>query len=232
MPGGDYILNIVCKHINNYFHIRNGFNNGLGNGSRQIVADYGEFTIEDGIIEPVSDMYQPSQFIRIVGSLFNDGVFQIERVGDGYIDIALHSEDYPQWQQPTVWPDTTYRIGDRVTHNGIRWVSLVDSNQWEPGTEPWAWEKVAVVEHSLRDEIFYGAVAPLNIPRDFLSLIREIERFQNASGDPSERMYTSQSVGSWSGSRATDRNGMIAGWQSVFAVELNKYRRMFPEVVL
>lgn len=37
----------------------------------------------------------------------------------------------PEWEQP----DSTnpYMTGDKVTHNGKTWESLVDSNVWEPG---------------------------------------------------------------------------------------------------
>lgn len=37
----------------------------------------------------------------------------------------------PEWQQP----DSTngYAKGDRVTHGGATWESLVDNNVWEPG---------------------------------------------------------------------------------------------------
>lgn len=37
-----------------------------------------------------------------------------------------------EWEQP----DSTnpYMKGDKVTHNGSTWESLVDSNAWEPGT--------------------------------------------------------------------------------------------------
>lgn len=37
----------------------------------------------------------------------------------------------PEWEQP----DSTnpYMIGDKVTHNGKTWESLVDNNVWEPG---------------------------------------------------------------------------------------------------
>lgn len=37
----------------------------------------------------------------------------------------------PEWEQP----DSTnpYMKGDKVTHNGSTWESLVDSNVWEPG---------------------------------------------------------------------------------------------------
>ena len=37
----------------------------------------------------------------------------------------------PEWEQP----DSTngYSIGDKVTHNGMTYESLVDNNVWEPG---------------------------------------------------------------------------------------------------
>lgn len=40
-------------------------------------------------------------------------------------------EVIPEWVQP----DSTnpYMKGDKVTHNGQTWVSLIDNNVWEPG---------------------------------------------------------------------------------------------------
>lgn len=42
------------------------------------------------------------------------------------------------WEQP----DSTnpYMIGDRVTHNGKAWESIVDDNVWEPGVYGWVEE--------------------------------------------------------------------------------------------
>ena len=37
----------------------------------------------------------------------------------------------PEWEQPG--PENAYSKGDRVTHNGKTWESLVDNNVWEPG---------------------------------------------------------------------------------------------------
>lgn len=37
----------------------------------------------------------------------------------------------PEWVQPD--STNTYMIGDKVTHNGKTWESLVDNNIWEPG---------------------------------------------------------------------------------------------------
>ena len=42
----------------------------------------------------------------------------------------------PEWEQP----DSTnpYSKGDKVTHNGVTWVSEVDNNVWEPGVYGWS----------------------------------------------------------------------------------------------
>lgn len=42
-----------------------------------------------------------------------------------------------------VQPDSTnpYQTGDKVTHNGTTWVSIVDNNVWEPGV--YGWEEAA-----------------------------------------------------------------------------------------
>ena len=37
----------------------------------------------------------------------------------------------PEWEQPE--STNPYMKGDKVTHNGKTWVSLVDNNVWEPG---------------------------------------------------------------------------------------------------
>lgn len=46
-------------------------------------------------------------------------------------------EEYPEWIQPTGAQDA-YNAGDKVSHNGKRWVSEVDGNVWEPGIFGWA----------------------------------------------------------------------------------------------
>ena len=41
----------------------------------------------------------------------------------------------PEWDQP----DSTnpYMSGDKVSHNGSNWVSIVDNNVWEPSVYGW-----------------------------------------------------------------------------------------------
>lgn len=56
------MLNEICKELNNWFDIK------------RIIGD---FTIENGIIidNTVTDSLQDGQYFRIVGSVFNDGVY-------------------------------------------------------------------------------------------------------------------------------------------------------------
>lgn len=44
-------------------------------------------------------------------------------------------EVIPEWVQP----DSTnpYQTGDKVTHNGLTWISTIDNNVWEPGVYGW-----------------------------------------------------------------------------------------------
>jgi len=54
--------------------------------------------------------------------------------------LIVNPGTIPEWEQP----DSTnaYMKGDKVTHEGAVWVSLVDHNVWEPSDEiPTLWEK-------------------------------------------------------------------------------------------
>ena len=47
----------------------------------------------------------------------------------------------PEWEQP----DSTnpYMTGDKVSHNGKTWVSIIDNNVWEPGIAS-VWEEIII----------------------------------------------------------------------------------------
>lgn len=45
-------------------------------------------------------------------------------------------EEWPEWVQPTGVQDA-YAAGDKVSHNGLHWISAVDNNVWEPGVYGW-----------------------------------------------------------------------------------------------
>lgn len=56
------ILTEICAELRNYFEVPNG-------------RHFGKFEIIGGSITP-SDFLQDGQYFRIVGSVFNDGVYQ------------------------------------------------------------------------------------------------------------------------------------------------------------
>lgn len=204
----------VMRRVNNFF---------------EISKERGEFEIKDGAIA-VSGKYLEGQFVAITGSILNNGVRRVESFADGVISFVIDNAAYPAWVQPEGGHDA-HSIGDRVTHGGYRWISLINANIWEPGTDPRWWEKIidSPEEHITVNERFSGTVYGLNVPRDFLELAEEIQEFNNRPSTNSDR--TSESVlGAVSWTRATDQNGMPAGWQSIFSKKLNAYRRMFTEV--
>ena len=51
-----------------------------------------------------------------------------------YTEVSI--EEVPEWVQPTGAQDA-YNTGDKVSHNGKHWESLVDANVWEPGVYGW-----------------------------------------------------------------------------------------------
>ena len=50
--------------------------------------------------------------------------------------VTVTVEEWPEWVQPAGSHDA-YVKGSKVTHNGERWISDVDSNVWEPGVYGW-----------------------------------------------------------------------------------------------
>ena len=133
----------ICAEIRNYFV------SDIHNGTFEIVG---------GKITPL-DFIQENQYFRIVGSVFNDGV---------------------------------YKYTDKL---------------------------------ELTDEKFIGSVWSMAVPPSVIDLAEEIKAFNESdAGKPSP--YTSESVGGYSYSKATDSNGVPLTWQKVFANRLNKYRRI------
>ena len=136
------MLTEICAEIRNYFEVPNG-------------RHFGKFTISGGSIAPL-DFLQEGQYFRIVGSVFNDGVYQ--------------------------YPAT-----------------------------------------SLKDEVFDGAVWAMRLPPAVIALAAEIEEFNKSdAGKPS--VFTSESFGGYSYSKATDSNGKPIGWKQAFADRLKPWR--------
>lgn len=53
--------------------------------------------------------------------------------------VIVTVEEWPEWVQPAGSHDS-YAKDSKVTHNGERWISDVDSNVWEPGVYGWTKE--------------------------------------------------------------------------------------------
>lgn len=66
------MLTELCKELNNWFE------------KDRII---GEFKIEDGELSGMSDVLQDGQYFRIVGSVFNDGVYE-------YPTVNLEDEEF------------------------------------------------------------------------------------------------------------------------------------------
>jgi hypothetical protein len=60
------MLNEICEHLHNFFDARDG---------EYIDRTAGTFAISDGLISPLSSSLIAGQYIRIVGSLLNDGIY-------------------------------------------------------------------------------------------------------------------------------------------------------------
>lgn len=62
------MLNEICEHLHNWFDTRNGI---------FIDRTVDTFTISDGVISPFPSSLIGGQYIRIVGSLLNDGIYKL-----------------------------------------------------------------------------------------------------------------------------------------------------------
>ena len=79
--------------------------------------------------------------------------------------------------------------------------------------------------HDLTDETFDGAVWAMAVPPAVIDLATEIEEYNKSdAGKPSS--YISENFGGYGYTKATDENGLPAGWRSVFRSELNKWRKL------
>ena len=54
----------------------------------------------------------------------------------------IKTEEYSEYVQPTGAHDA-YKIGDKITYNGKKYICKLDGCVWDPITYPDAWEKVA-----------------------------------------------------------------------------------------
>lgn len=179
------MLTELCQELNNWFDVDRYF---------------GVFTIEDG--ELSAPFLQDGQYYRIVGSVFNDGVYQyhVREAGDGTEDPetdgeAADPETPEEAQDPeTAAPELTDEVFD-----GAVWAMAVPPAVIALAEEIGAWqEKYGGVDSA--------AMSP------FAS-----ESFGGYS----------YSKGSRSGSGAAE-GGNSGTWQGAFADRLNRWRKIRP----
>ena len=87
--------------------------------------------------------YSAGQYRRYGGRLYRCLQAHTSQAGwepDAAVSLwklaADPTEEWPEWSQPIGAMDA-YAKGDRVSHNGERWISAIDGNVWEPGVYGW-----------------------------------------------------------------------------------------------
>ena len=79
----------------------------------------------------------------------------------------------------------------------------------------------------LIDETFFGAVWPMRIPTQMISLVAEIEEWQDKYSSVVSGPYTSESFGGYSYSKGSSSDsGTISSWQDVFESRLAAWRKI------
>ena len=84
----------------------------------------------------VNDRYQYNGVLyRVVQAHTTQSDWTPDQTTALWVRVSL--EEVPEWVQPTGSHDA-YNAGDKVTHNGVKYVSDVDANVWEPGVYGWS----------------------------------------------------------------------------------------------
>lgn len=147
------MLDEICAEIKNYFCYY---------ADRHI----DDWTISDGVITPSITI--PTDYIRIVGSRKNDGVYKVSSM-------------------------------------------------------------------QLQDETFHGAIWIMSPPKDFLTLVSEIESWQAVNGTADSvamSPFNSETLGAYSYSKSGIARGNNQSatpnvtWKDVYATRLNRFRRV------
>lgn len=82
----------------------------------------------------------------------------------------------------------------------------------------------------LTDETFKGIIWDMRPPREFLTLVDEIETWHAKYGEASTSPYESESFGGYSYTKAKGFSGAGGGfmtsWQALFGSRLNEWRKL------
>ena len=53
--------------------------------------------------------------------------------GEAPEETPEETEEYPEWERWNGIDKIPYQTDSKVTHNGVKYISMVDNNIWEPG---------------------------------------------------------------------------------------------------
>lgn len=199
------MLSELCHELNNWF-CRKKFFGTIVISDGEIDIDNCDIRDEDG--HPLSyyaekglPILQQGQYYRIVGSVFNDGVYKNESdaIEPTMVDIGGGGDV----EIPPINPELP---GGHLTKG-----AATDS------------------EGELTDETFEGAIWAMAVPPDVITLSNDIDNWLEQYGEAANSPYTSESFGGYSyvkGSQYGDSGNNTTNWQSVFSSRLNKWRRI------
>ena len=89
-----------------------------------------------GISVSINDRYQyNNKLYKCVQAHTTQADWTPDKTPALWVEVSL--DEFPEWKQPAGAHDA-YAKGDKVKHNGKKWVSDVDANVWEPGVHGWS----------------------------------------------------------------------------------------------
>ena len=82
----------------------------------------------------------------------------------------------------------------------------------------------------LEDELFVGSIWLMAVPKEVIALSNEIDAWISKYGESASSPFTSESFGGYSYSKSSGGSGSGSSggssWQSAFASQLNKWRKI------
>lgn len=76
------------------------------------------------------------EFYRCIQNHKSQPDWQPDKAVSLFVKISNPVEEWPKWVQPLGAIDA-YRAGDKVSHKGVFYRSILDNNVWEPGIYGW-----------------------------------------------------------------------------------------------